>query len=59
MNCFTKDELILMLKNIDELRFSKFYHFQNLKLRKKVLSMIDMNCDHSKDILCQNTNTQE
>ena len=51
MNDFTLEELKLILDDIDDLRFSKFYDPNNVALRKKVVSMIDNYCEH--ELICR------
>jgi hypothetical protein len=47
VNDFALEELKLILDDIDDLRFSKFYGPNNIALRKKVVLMIDSYCEHS------------
>jgi hypothetical protein len=48
MNDFTLEELKLILDDMDDLRFSKFYGPNNIALREKIISMIDSYCEHEK-----------
>jgi hypothetical protein len=56
MNDFTKDELELILSDLDHAVFSRYYAEGKAELRKKIQSMIDNYCEHESDgnIYCSN-----
>lgn len=43
---FTKDELKMILSNLEHVVFSRYYRYGMDKLRIKVKSMIDNYCEH-------------
>jgi hypothetical protein len=47
MNDFTKEELELILGDLDHAVFSRFYGEEKQELRTKIKSMIDGYCDHA------------